>query len=218
MALASIDAHPCICLFSVAVIILNLRMGMNKLAVAALFALALAIYGCSTTSIQNTNIITDVSSSAWEAQLSGGTPETTGLNFVTQFTVTNTTGENTQLLDITGFNFINASACFSTLLGTEAETGSSTLNTDSTGEVTGSMQFTITSNGTSGTAAGNTLTLTTGTNGGVSGTSSGSTTTTGTLSHGVVWGTWTLTNTNNSGCTGTGTFIMCQAASSCTIP
>ena len=43
---------------------------------------------------------------------------------------------------------------------------------------------------------------------------------TGTLSDGVVVGTWTLTNndSSNTDCTGGGTFIMCQAAATCTAP
>jgi hypothetical protein len=208
-------------------------MGMKQLAIITLFALALALYGCSTTTIRNANqIITNISSGNWEAQLTGGIGSVAGLNFVTQFTVTNTTGQNTAALDITGFSFINAGSCFGNNLGAAAasEAGSSTLNTDSTGQVSGSMDFAVTSSAAGGAQAGNVLMLTTASitengialpPGGVSGTSSGTSTTTGTLSHGVVWGNWSLTSTDTK-CIPTspvyGAFIMCQGVASCSIP
>jgi hypothetical protein len=201
---------------------------MKTLAIVVLLALALAIYGCSTTSIQNPNqIITDVSSTNWEAQLIGGSPGATGLNFVTEFAVTNTTGQNTAALQINGFSFINDQQCFTTKQGVLAaqQAGTATLNTDSTGEVSGSLAYTVTSIGTAGEGAGSVLSLTTDAvnnlpAGGVSGTSSGTSTSSGTLSHGVVWGNWSLSGPCASQITPApaGTFIMCQGVASCSIP
>ena len=92
------------------------------------------------------------------------------------------------------------------------ESGTATLNTNTgTNQVTGTLDFTV----TSVTPAGNTLTLT----GNLTGTSNGTTTTTGTLSNGVVSGTWTLTGgQGDPSCTVLkGTFVMCQGTATCTV-
>lgn len=188
---------------------------MKKLAVLSLLALELAVAGCGHTT--PTNNITTTTSGNWEAQLIGGTGAASQLNFVTSFTVTDTTGVSNKPLDITGFAFINTSSCFTNSVGDSTETGSATLNTSSTGQVTGNLAYTITSK----TPAGNVLELTTAPlnnlpAGGVSGTSNGTTTTTGTLSNGIVWGNWQLTG--GQACAGQGTFIMCQGTNTCTIP
>jgi hypothetical protein len=195
---------------------------MKKVAVLILIALELGVCGCGHTT--PTNNITTTTAGNWEAQLIGGTGAASQLNFVTAFNVTDTTGVSNRPLDITGFSFFNAGACFTNGVGTSTEAGTATLNTSSTGQVTGSLNFTV----TSVTPAGDKLQLTTDPlnnlpPGGVSGTSNGTTTTTGTLSNGIVWGNWSL-QTSNTGCVTTapttvyGTFIMCQGTSTCTVP
>jgi len=179
---------------------------MKKLAILILLALELAVGGCSTGTHSTT--VTTSTSGNWEAQLTGGIGEASKVDFVTTFNVTDTSGANNQPLDITGFSFFNAGACFANGTGTSTETGSATLNTSGTNQVTGTLTFTV----VSVTPAGNTLSLT----GNLTGTSNGTTTTTGTLSSGVVSGTWTLTG--SSDCTGGGNFIMCQGADTCTVP
>ena len=184
---------------------------MKKVAILALLALELAVSGCGNSS--STSTTTTSTANNWEAQLSGGTGSASELNFVTQFTVTDTISGSSQALNITGFGFINAGACF---VSNESESGTASLTTGSTNQVTGSVTYIV----TSGTPSGNTLTLTTSPNGGVSATSSGNTTTNGTLSSGIVWGGWTLTGPCTSGLAPPvqGTFIMCQATNTCTIP
>ena len=179
---------------------------MKKLAMLALLAVGLAVCGCGNSTPKNSN--TTTAGGSWEALLSGGTGAASQLNFVTTFTVTDTTGVSNQPLDITGFSFFNDGACFANGVGTSTETGTATLNTSGTNSVTGTLNFTV----TSVTPGGNTLSLT----GNLTGTSNGTTTTTGTLSSGVVSGTWNLTG--GQGCTGGGTFIMCQGANTCTVP
>jgi len=179
---------------------------MKKLAILALLALELGVCGCGNSTPKNST--TTTAAGNWEALLSGGKGAASLLNFVTTFNVTDTSGANNQPLDITGFSFFNAGACFANGTGTSTETGSATLNTSGTNQVTGTLTFTV----VSVTPAGNTLSLT----GNLTGTSNGTTTTTGTLSSGVVSGTWTLTG--SSDCTGGGNFIMCQGADTCTVP
>jgi len=176
---------------------------MKKLAILILLALELAVCGCGTTSPSNQ--VNTQTSGNWEVQLTGGTAEASKLNFVTAFSVT-----NTGPLDITGFSFINAGVCFANGVNTSTETGTATLVTGSTDQVTGTLNFTVTSI----TPAGNTLALT----GNLTGTSNGTTGTTGTLSNGVVSGSWQLTGgAGDSSCAGTGTFVMCQGTSTCTV-
>jgi hypothetical protein len=188
---------------------------MKKFAILSLLALELAVCGCGHTT--PTNNITTTTSGNWEARLTGGTGQASLLNFVTAFTVTDTTGVSNQPLQVTGFSFINAGACFSNGVGASTEAGTANLNASATGQVTGSLLYTVTSM----VPAGNMLKLTTDPlnnqpPGGVSGTSNGTTTTTGTLSNGIVWGNWELTG--SQGCTGKGTFVMCQGNNTCTVP
>jgi len=179
---------------------------MKKLAILALLALELAVGGCGNSTPQNSN--TTTAAGNWEALMSGGIGAASQLNFVTTFTVTDTTGVSNQPLDITGFSFFNAGACFADGVGASTETGNATLNTSGTNQVTGTFSYTV----VSVTPAGNTLSLT----GNLTGTSNGTTTTNGTLSSGVVSGTWNLTG--GQGCTGGGTFLMCQGTNTCTVP
>jgi hypothetical protein len=163
---------------------------MKKLAILVLLALELAVGGCGN-STSTTTTTTDASGN-WEAQLTGGVGQASLLDFVTAFTV-----NNSGPLSITGFSFINTGTCF---VSGEVETGTATLTTDSTNQVTGTVTYTV----QSGTPAGNTLTLT----GNVTGTNTSSA-----LSGGAVTGTWTLTG--GTGCTGSGNFTMCQNATTC---
>jgi hypothetical protein len=196
---------------------------MKKFAILAMLALELAVCGCGRSTPLNT--VTTTTSGNWEAQLVGGTGPSSKLNFVTAFSVTTFSGQANQTLDITGFGFYNSGPCFDVTRGDIAAnwSGNATLNTNSAGQVTGSLNFSVTSQTSS-----NALQLTTNaTNGfpagGVSGTSNGTINTTGTLTNGVVWGTWTLTS-NDPACipsgapSVSGTFIMCQGTDSCSIP
>jgi hypothetical protein len=199
---------------------------MRNVAFIILLALGLAVYGCGN---NPPNAVTTNTNGNWEALLSGGTGPSSQLDFVIDFSVSNTTGEAAQGLSITGFSFINNGLCFLTGVTATNQGGSATITTESTGQVTGSMSLTITSNAiepAETTQVGNTLQLTadSSSGGGVSGTSNGTTYTTGTLSNGVAWGVWNLSSTNasNTNCGGTtpitGTFIMCQNSAACTIP
>ncbi len=180
---------------------------MKKLALLAT-ALLLAVGGCG--NIPPRSVTSTTAGGNWEAQLTGGTGQASLLNFVVSFTVT-----NTGPLDITGFAFLNSGACFATGLNAATETGKATLNTVSSGFVTGSLDLTITSNN----PPGNVLTLTT-LDGGLTGNSNGTTSTTGTLSNGVAIGTWQITGgKGDSSCDNQGgTFIMCQDKTTCSPP
>jgi hypothetical protein len=175
---------------------------MEKLAFVAVLALELAVCACGT-STSNTSVVNTTANGTWEATLTGGSANTSLLNFVTQFTVT-----DQGPITITSVAFFNVgpNACFTTGLNEENETGSANFGTNSNGTVVGTLSLTI----NSVNPPGNTLVLT----GNLTGTSNGTTTTTGVLSNGVVSGTWTLKGT--SGCTGNGNFLMCQGVDTCT--
>jgi hypothetical protein len=181
---------------------------MKKLAILMLLALELAVGGCGTGPAPN--VVNTTSSGFWEAQLIGGKGPASELNFVTAFSV-----ENVGPLDVTSFSFINGGACFANGNNTSTQAGTASFTTNtSTGVVTGSMTFTVTSL----SPAGNVLTLTS-PDGSLTGTSNGTTTTTGSLSNGVAVGSWTLTGgQGDASCTGQGTFIMCQGKNTCTTP
>ncbi len=182
---------------------------MKKLAFLTLLALAFAVSSCGTS--PETNPTTSTSASGfWEAQLIGGKGEASKLNFVTAFTVT-----DIGPLDVTSFSFINGGACFANGNNTSTQAGTAAFSTNTgTGQVTGSLSFTVTSL----IPSGNVLTLTS-PNGSLTGTSNGTTTTTGTLSNGVAVGTWTLTGgQGDPGCVGGGTFTMCQGTATCSVP
>jgi hypothetical protein len=185
---------------------------MKKLALLVL-ALELVVCGCGSNT--PSTITTTSASGNWEAQLTGGLDQASRLNFVTSFTVTPNTAGTAEPLDITGFGFINDGACFATDqngISTETESGQATITTNTgTDQVTGTLTMTV----NSVTPSGNTLSLT----GNLTGTSNGTTLTNGTLSNGVVQGTWTLTGgAGDSSCAGSGTFLMCQGAATCTPP
>jgi hypothetical protein len=184
---------------------------MKKLAILTLLAMTLVIPGCGTKTLASDPTNTTTSGN-WEAQLTGGVGAASQLNFVTAFTVTdNGTGSNLTL-DITGFSFYNAGACFTNGIDASSERGTAQFSTATgTGQVTGELTYTVTSN----LPAGNVLTLNSYPSG-LTGTSNGTSSTTGTLSNGVVVGTWALTG--STGCTGAGTFLMCQGTNTCTVP
>lgn len=177
---------------------------MKKLALVSLLALELAVCGCGTSNNNSTTTNTQATGN-WEAQLTGGIDQASLLNFVTTFNVT-----NSGPLNITGFGFFNAGACFATGANVETVTGSANFTTSSTNNVTGTLGLTITS-----TTNGSVLTLK---DGALTGTSNGSTTTTGTLSNGVVVGDWSLTpGSGAKGCNQAGgTYILCQSKATCT--
>lgn len=188
---------------------------MKKLAILMLLALELAVCGCASNTLNN--FATNTASTAeWEAQLVGGTGPASALNFLSTFNVQDN-GTATVPLDIpsTGISFINAGACFANGVNVLSASGNATFSTNTgTGQVTGQLNLTV----TSVTPAGNVLALTS-YQGGLTGTSNGTATTTGTLTNGVVVGTWQLTSSGSiAGCTGSGTFIMCQSKSTCTPP
>ncbi|HTS08787.1 MAG TPA: hypothetical protein VMP68_24675 [Candidatus Eisenbacteria bacterium] len=179
---------------------------MKKLAILIVLALEIAVCGCGGNTTSTTQNPTTSTNGNWEAQLINGTGQASLLNFVVSFSV-----NNTGPLDITGLSFFNQNSCFQTGLNTTTESGTATLSTTNAGTVSGPFTLTITAAGT-GTALALTGTIT--------GTSNGTTTTTGTLSAGSVVGNWTLKPgaSADSSCTpvNTGTFIMCQGATTCT--
>jgi hypothetical protein len=183
---------------------------MKKLAVLMVLALELAVCGCGTT--PPSTVINTSTTGNWEAKMVGGEGAASELNFVTSFNVT-----NSGPLDITGFGFINAGACFENGENVETESGTASFTTNlGTDQVTGALTFTVNSI----TPPGNVLTLTSYQNGLTGISTNGTSTTTGTLSDGVVAGTWGLTGPCTNGATPppSGTFIMCQGAVTCTVP
>lgn len=185
---------------------------MRKLAILILLALGVAALACGHSNLALP--IETTTNGYWEAQLIGGVGDASQLNFVTNFSVTNTNGGSTEQLSIPSFEFINIQPCFLT----QTPTGTANLTTDTENQVTGNVSYTIQSNN----PTGNTLKLFTQNSsgasvGGVSGMTNGATYTT--LTNGVIWGEWTLSSTDStSTCQGSGTFVMCQGAATCKIP
>ena len=186
---------------------------MKKLAFLVLLAVAAVVSSCGTKTTPPTT--TTTAKGSWEAVLTGGLGDATQLNFVVQFDVTNTNNATTEPLSISGFSFFNNNACF---VSGQTISGSSALGTSNSNQVTGSMNFTVTSN----VPSGNVLTLT---STALSGTASG-----GNLSNGAVTGTWTLSGGQGdpsccvgSGCTASGqettpgVFTLCQNTTTCTV-
>jgi len=179
---------------------------MKKLAILMVLALELAVCGCGTTT--PTNQVNTQTSGNWEARLIGGTGEASKLNFVAAFSVTNS---GPLSVPNPGFSFFNNNACFANGTNGSTQSGTATLVTGSTNQVTGTLSFTVTSI----TPAGNTLTLT----GNLTGTSNGTIGTTGTLSNGIVVGDWQLSGgAGDPSCSAKGTFLMCQGAPTCIAP
>jgi len=182
---------------------------MKKLAILLVLALELAVSGCGTTSPRN--VINTSTNSLWEAKMFGGTGDASELGFTTTFIV-----ENNGPLNVTTFAFFNQGTCFDNGANVVKVSGSADFTTNTgTDQVTGSLNLTV----NSVTPPGNVLTLTS-PEGGLTGTSNGTTTTTGTLTNGVAVGSWTLTGpcTNGANPAPAGTFVMCQATATCTVP
>jgi hypothetical protein len=181
---------------------------MKKFAILSMLALELAVLGCANnTPNQELHTITNAT---WEATLSGGLAQASLMNFTTTFQV-----EDAGPLDITAFSFFNSGACFGTNITDHDEAGTATLTVNSLNQVTGTLTYTITSR-----LNGNVLTLTS-PSGDLTGNSNGAPGVLGTLSNGVAIGTWTLTSADptcipNSPVSGT--FLMCQGATTCTPP
>jgi hypothetical protein len=187
---------------------------MKKLAFLALLGLSLVVYGCGSSTL-NTTLTNTTASGNWESRVNGGLGAASQLNFVTNFTVTDNGSGSNLSLDITSFSFINAGSCFPNGIDTSSQKGYTTFSTiTGTDQVIGTMTYIV----GSGVPPASTLSLISYPNG-FTGVSTATQNQTGTLSDGVVVGTWTLTNkANDASCTGTGTFIMCQAAAACTAP
>jgi predicted small secreted protein len=170
---------------------------MKKLATIALLGVGMWLSSCAS----NTVAVPPRTGAGgnWEAQFTGGTGQAALIDFVSNFSV----GLDETTLQINSFSFYNANTCFNTSLNIGgSEHGTATLNTSASNQVTGSMIYTI-----SGGGSGSTLTLTSYDPPiGVVGTSSNSA-----LTNGIVTGQWELTG-SGTGCTGSGTFVMCQEA------
>jgi hypothetical protein len=178
---------------------------MRKLAILILLALGIAALACGHSNLALP--IETTTNGYWEAQLIGGVGDASQLNFVTNFSVTNTNGGSAEQLSISSFEFINLQPCFVT----QTPTGTASLTTSTENQVSGTVTYTIESTNPS---PANKLVLT---STDVTGTTNGATYTS--LTNGVVVGTWQLTGGNGSSdCTGSGTFVMCQGAATCTIP
>jgi hypothetical protein len=190
---------------------------MRKFAILGLLlALELGLGSCGSHTPPGTVVTT--TSGNWEAQLAGGTGLATGLNFVTTFRVTNTSGGSAEPLVITGLSFFNAGSCFAVAHDATTENGTATLNVTSAGQVTGTMTLDITSNTSGSVTGGNVLSLTTTNPQGFTATFTGTTPTAGNINNGVVVGSWTLSGPCAGGANPTGTFVMCQASTTCTPP
>jgi hypothetical protein len=186
---------------------------MKKLAIGVLLALGIWLSSCGSNTVAPAP--TTGAGGNWEAKLVGGIGEAALLDFVTNFSV----GYGGGTLTINSFSFFNTNSCFSAI---SSDTGSAVLNTNASGQVTGTLNYTVTS------SSGNTLTLTTAQttlpngivlpSGEVYGTSSGTSGNTA-LQNGVVTGNWVLgTPGSTSACSGYGTFTMCQGAATCAPP
>jgi len=176
---------------------------MKKLAILMVLAMEIAVGGCGSGKTTS-NVVNTSTTGNWEAQFtvqSGTFSQASLLDFVTTFSVT-----NNGPLDISALSFFNDGSCFSTTKNANGVGGNASFTTNTaTGQVTGNLNLTVTSNTT-----GSVLSLMSLPDG-LTGTSNGTTTTTGTLTNGTVVGTFTLTpGASASSCTGTGTFIMCQ--------
>jgi hypothetical protein len=192
-------------------------MLMKLFAILGVLALQLAVLSCGNSVPYNT--IATSTTGNWEAKLLGGTGQAAELNFVVGIQLTNNFGTLEPIV-ASGLGFFNSTQCFqpSTVNGATSVdvNGNAEFTASSSDQVSGTLSLTITSI----TPPGNTLVLTASPPaGGLSGTSSGTTSTVGTLSNGVAWGTWQLTGgAGDASCAGSGTFLMCQAGVTCTIP
>jgi hypothetical protein len=165
---------------------------MKKLAILALLALEVTVCGCGNSTTSTTT--TTSAGGKWQVVMLGGTGQSSALDFITAFTV----GSGGGTLSVTTLSFLNTQACF---VSNATASGSATLVTDSSNNVTGALTYSV----ISGVPAGNTITL--------DGTAVTGTSNNGVLSGGKVTGSWTLTGgAGDPSCTGGGSFTMTQSA------
>jgi hypothetical protein len=163
--------------------------------VAILLLMALLLNGCGS----STRTVQTGAGGIWQAALYGGVGSASGFSFITEFTVNGTT------LDVSSFQFLTSNtgstaSCFPISGGTVS--GTMPLQVQTNDAVTGTLKFTVQSNG-------NTLTL----SGIVTGTATSSGTppnTTYTLTSSSVAGTWALTGSTGCSATG-GSFTMTES-------
>jgi hypothetical protein len=157
--------------------------------VIALLLVALMLTSCS-----SNRTVTSTAAGTWEAQLVGGTGESTAPSFTTAFTVSSNGNLNLSTFE---FLTVNTPGCFPASIG-DAVSGTMPLVVQTNDTVTGTLTFIVQANG-------NTLTL----NGTVTGTATvtgGEGDTSTTLTSATATGTWTMTG--SGGCNGTGSFTM----------
>jgi hypothetical protein len=162
---------------------------MRAVAIGLLLTLVLWGGGCG--SSNNPNAQNDAGG-VWQANLTGGEGESSGLSFVVQFSV----GGN-GALTVSNFQFLNSipDGCFP-VTGVAAPSGTLDVAYNSADQVTGTFSFTVINNG-------NTLTLTSSS---VTGTLSGSS-----ISGGMITGYWNLQGAGSGCSTTTGQFTMTQS-------
>lgn len=161
-------------------------------AVAILLLVALMLNGCSS----NSTATRVAASATWQAVLSGGIADASGLSFNTQFQVN---GDGS--LNIESFQFLTDGTCFPDSNGVAPSASGTmilTVNT-STDQIMGTFSYTV-------QEGGNTLALT----GTVTGTEVGTT-----FTNALVTGKWTLTGSGACNDTNSGlSFTMTQQPAS----
>jgi len=161
---------------------------MKEVAILLLVALMLNGCGSSSPTLQSTT------GGIWEAELTGGASDGSGLSFITAFTV-NSDGT----LNITSFQFLNQGTCF-TSISAVTPTGSVLLQLNSNDTVTGTITYVVKENGS-------TLTL----NGTVTGTAIvTSNNSSASLTGATISGNWSVIG--GTGCTAAGgSFTMIES-------
>jgi predicted small lipoprotein YifL len=197
---------------------------MKKLAflsLLALMAIAAALSSCGSNQILA--LPTSNISGNWEAQLTGGPGSVSGLNFLINFNLFVTNGSPTQNVNVNSFSWINSNSCFPPAPHVPTAQVNLTNNLN-TGQITGSIVFTITN-----PKNNNVLTLSADPNatpptGELIATTTSNNGVNGVVTNGGVNGSWWLTagsGSANDPCNaGSATsplpFIMCQNATKCT--
>lgn len=144
--------------------------------VALLLLITLVLNGCSSNN-SNAAVAASTASGSWQAEMSGGIADASGLSFITAFSV-----DASGNMGITNFQFLTNGTCF---VSGESESGTLVVTTNTNNVVTGTLTFTV----QSGNPAGNMLTL--------NGTESGTT----------ITGTWQLTGSSDCTSAGTFTMM-----------
>jgi hypothetical protein len=165
--------------------------------VALLLVMVLMVSGCN-----NMRTLQSTTSGSWQAQMLGGVGQASGFSFITQFTVNSDSTLNISFFQFLTVNTANGiTPCFPINGG--VVTGSIAnyvVNTNDT--VTGTLTYTVASNGNTLTLVGNLTGTAT-----VTGTPPNTSTT---LTSAVVTGNWSVTG--GTGCTGAGgSFTMNQS-------